>query len=181
MGLDAALGGSSAAAALVLADWTALARRPTAPERFRHVVLVDPAPSDALEELAASGAGFVHLAFGPAEVQFAERVLTQDWNLRAAIGEIWGSLTAAGGSAAGPDLRLILGGSSRYPRAAEVAGRCVRVLCELGLCRWTSDSAAPSLRVLSSDRTDLGRSRAYIACLARHQEAIRFLQSRAQA
>ena len=37
-----------------------------------------------------------------------------------------------------------------------------------------------ALRVLSSERTDLGRSRAYADCDARHQEAIRFLRSKAQ-
>ena len=46
--------------------------------------------------------------------------------------------------------------------------------------RMAVRSRRPRLRVLSSERTDLGRSRAYGACLARHQEAIRFLQARAQ-
>ncbi len=50
----------------------------------------------------------------------------------------------------------------------------------LVLVEWTADRAAPAARVLSSERTDLGRSRAYGACIARHQEAIRFLQARAQ-
>jgi hypothetical protein len=54
------------------------------------------------------------------------------------------------------------------------------VLDELGLCEWTSDRGAGVLRVLSSERTDLGRSRAYGVCLTRYQEAVRFLRSRAQ-
>jgi hypothetical protein len=48
--LDGALGSSTdqPGAGLVLGDWTAIGRRPGAARRFRHVVLIDPAPSEAL-------------------------------------------------------------------------------------------------------------------------------------
>ena len=39
-------------AGLVLVDWTVVGRRPEAARDFRHVVLIDPAPSEALESLA---------------------------------------------------------------------------------------------------------------------------------
>src|SRR5215211_2151885 len=189
--LDATLGPASGeeGAGLVLADWIALARRPKAPQRFRHVVLIDPAPSEALEGLATTagggsrapfGNGFVHLAFGPTEIEFSERLLNREWELRGAIGEIWRTLARSGGGAEGERLRALLSGESRYARTAEAAARCVYVLRELGLCEWRADRVTRSLRVLSSERTELGRSRAYTACLARRQEAIRFLQSRAQ-
>ena len=74
----------------------------------------------------------------------------------------------------------MLAGASEFPRAPEVAGRAVSVLAELGLCEWRPDSAAPALRVLSSEQTQLERSRSYGACVARHEEAKRFLRSRAQ-
>jgi single-stranded-DNA-specific exonuclease len=188
--LDDVLGSDSAGPAdpgLVLADWISVARRPGAARRFQHVVMVDPAPSEALEGLAqihmaaTFAAGFVHLAWGPAEAGFARRVMAQEWDLRGGIAEIWRSLQEAGGEAEGLRLRALLAGESRYPRSAETAGRCLLILTELGLCEWTPDATAPRLRVLSSGRTDLGRSRAYAACLARHQEAIKFLQSRAPA
>ena len=58
-GLDAALGSAEARAAaapgLVLADWGALARRPTAAPRFRHVVADRPAAVRAVERLARAG------------------------------------------------------------------------------------------------------------------------------
>ena len=171
-------------AALVLVDWSVVARRPDAPRRFRHVVVIDPAPSEAVESLArvdADAHGFLHLAYGPAEVQLTERLLGREWDLRASIAEIWRALSESGGEADGPALRTALAGGSDYPRTPEMAARCMRVLCELGLCEWSGDSANRALRVLSSERTDLGRSRAYGACVARHQEAIRFLQARAQA
>jgi single-stranded-DNA-specific exonuclease len=188
-GLDAALT-EAPAAGFVLADWTSIARRPQAPLAFRHVVLVDPPPSKPLEELAraatepvaagGSPPSYIHLAWGPAEADLAERLFDWEWNLRAAIREIWRGLAASGGEATGSDLRSLLSGESAYPRTAELAARCVGVLSELGLCQWLPDGAGPALRVLSSERTELGRSRVYAECVARHQEAIRFLRSKTQ-
>jgi single-stranded-DNA-specific exonuclease len=188
-GLDAALA-DAPSAGLVLADWTSIALRPQAPLAFRHVVLIDPPPSEPLEGLAwaapqpmgvgGSVRSYLHLAWGPAEVDLAERLLDWEWNLRAAIREIWRGLAASGGEASGTDLRSVLAGGSAYPRTPELAARCVRVLSELDLCEWLPTGGGPSLRVLSSERTDLRRSRAYTDCVARHQEAIRFLRSKAQ-
>jgi single-stranded-DNA-specific exonuclease len=185
---------------LVLADWGALARRPLAAGRFQHVVLVDPPPAESIEELARAGrigpastaatktaaapspfaSGFLHLAWGPAEVALAELCLAAEWQLRGAIGEIWRALGARGGVSSGEELRSLLAGPSRHPRGPEVSARCLGVLVELNLCEWEPGAAAPTLRVLSSERTELERSRTFAACVARHQEGIRFLQSRAQ-
>jgi single-stranded-DNA-specific exonuclease len=188
-GLDAALS-DAPSAGLVLVDWTSLARRPDAPRAFRHVVLIDPAPSEPLEDLAWAADGpatiggaapsYVHLAWGPAEADLAERLFDREWNLRTAIAEIWRGLSSAGGECGGAELRSLLAGDSAYSRTPELAGRCVRVLSELGLCEWRANGGTPVLGVLSSERTDLGRSRTFGACIARHQEAIQFLRSRAQ-
>jgi single-stranded-DNA-specific exonuclease len=188
-GLDAALA-DPPTAGLVLTDWTALALRSAAPAAFRHVVLIDPPPSEALESLAwaagepvAIGGGspsYLHLAWGPAEADLAERLLDWEWNLRGAIRDIWRGLAADGGEADGPELRSLLAGDSVYARTPELAARCVGVLGELGLCEWLPDGGGSALRVLSSERTDLGRSRVYADCIARQQEAIRFLRSKAQ-
>jgi hypothetical protein len=113
-------------------------------------------------------------------MDFAERLCNWEWDLRLAIGEIWRGLAAAGGEAQGMELRSLLEGELAYCRTPEVAARSVRVLSELQLCEWLDTGGGPSLRVLSSERTDLERSRAYMDCVARHQEAIRFLRSRAQ-
>jgi hypothetical protein len=180
--LDAALA-EPPAAGLVLADWTALAQRPDAARRFRPVVLVDPPPSEALDGLASTAetaGAYLHLCWGPAELELTERLLARDWELRAPIGEIWRGLGEAGGEAQSEELRSLLEGDAGYARSPEVAARCVRVLGELGLGEWTCDRGNRILRVLSSERTELARSRAYGACLARHQETVRFLRSRAQ-
>jgi hypothetical protein len=181
---DLALGGEAseapAAPGLALADWGALARRPGAARRFQHVVLVDPPPSESLENLATEGTGYLHHSWGRPELKLAERCLGFEWRLRGAIGHLWRGLERAGGEASGDALRELLAGPGRHPRPAEVAGRCIAVLTELGLCEWTSNAAARRLRVLSSDRTELERSRVFAACEARHQEGIRYLRSRAQ-
>jgi single-stranded-DNA-specific exonuclease len=187
--LEAALAGAPDAG-LVLADWTAIALRPRAPLAFRHVVLIDPPPSEALESLARAApepaaigggpASYLHLAWGPAEADLTERLFEWEWNLRAANRDIWRALAARGGEAAAAELRSLLAGDSAYPRTPEVAARSVSVLSELGLCEWRPDGAGSALRVLSSEKTDLRRSRAYADCVARQQEGIRFLRSKAQ-
>ncbi len=199
--LDAALGApgedEERPGGLVLSDWGALARRPSAPRRFQHVVLVDPPPFERLEDLAREprfgpgGAsplapGFLHLAWGGAEVDMAEHCIAREWLLRGPVSEIWRTLEPAG-ALDGDELLAALAGSSRYPRTPEVAARCVRVLCDLGLCELgltetggTGSGAQPSLRVLSSEKTELERSRAFGAAAARHEEARQFLRSRAQ-
>jgi hypothetical protein len=77
-------------------------------------------------------------------------------------------------------LRELLAGPGRHSRTPEVAARCVAVLSELGLCEWRPDRTNPALGVLSSKETKLERSRAYVACAARHTEGLRYLRARAQ-
>jgi hypothetical protein len=182
-GLDAALGPASAATTappgLVLADWGALGRRPGAASRFRHVVLIDPPPFERVDALARAGAGFLHLAWGGAELELARRCAGFEWELRGGVTQIWRSLAKSGGEAEGERLRALLAGPGEHSRSPEVAARCIAALSELGLCEWRPDRAAPVLRVLSSEETKLERSRAYGACVARHQEAIAYLRARA--
>jgi single-stranded-DNA-specific exonuclease len=194
--LDLALGPSSEApgepaSGLVLSDWAALARRPLAALRFEHVVVVDPPPFEHLEALARVprstpggvtpfAAGFLHLAWGARELELAERVLELEWSLRPAVGRVYRGLRDAGGAVEGEALASLLAGPGRHPATPEMAGRCVRVLDELGVCSWHRDGATPELRVLSSKETDLNRSRAYRAYVARHQEGRQYLRARAQ-
>jgi hypothetical protein len=179
--LDEALGdGTPAAAGLVLADWGALARRPGAVAGFEHVVMVDPPPFEQLEGLAMAGSGYAHLAWGPPELELAQRCLDLEWQPRGAVEQVWRLLAKRGGEAAGSELRVLLAGAGHHPRPPEVAARAVAVLVELGLCEWTPDRASGSLRAVSSEQTELERSRAYGACTARHEEGKEFLRSRAQ-
>ena len=70
---------------LVLADHATLAADPDLAERFTHVFALDPPPSAAAHALLrASGPGFLHLGWGPAEVEFTRAVVEHEHGLRPA-------------------------------------------------------------------------------------------------
>jgi single-stranded-DNA-specific exonuclease len=167
---------------LVLTDWGVLARQPELARRFEHVVLVDPPPFPHLEALAARGEGYVHITWGEAELDFALKVHDAEWSQRPTLAATFRRLRAAGGELENDALAALLAGEGPHPRTAEQAGRCIRVLTELGLAAWTHDRAGRTLRVVSSEQTELERSHAYVAYGVRHEEGRRFLsrQSRAR-
>ena len=100
------------------------------------MVLVDPPPSEALEDLAwasteptsrGNARSYIHLVWGPAESELAERLLDLEWNLRLAIGEIWRGLAAVDGEAQGLELRSLLAGEldlSPHARARRPLRAC---------------------------------------------------------
>jgi hypothetical protein len=146
------------------------------------VVLVDPPPFGYLESLAARGgespwsAGYLHPAWGPAELDLARRVHAAEWDMGETLPRVFRALRSVE-AAAGDSLVALLEGSGRHPRSAEQSARSVRVLVELGLLAWAQDGGERGLRVVSSERTDLERSAAYRAYRSRHEEGERFLSS----
>ena len=76
---------TAAGSGVVLADWAALERNPAMASGFDHVVIVDPAPFRHLESAASAGQGFLHLAWGEAEVELALRVHAEEWPDRPAV------------------------------------------------------------------------------------------------
>ena len=167
-----------AGSGLVLGDWAALSRDPGLTEGVGHVVVVDPPPFSHLEAAVARGPGYLHLAWGEGEIEFALRVHDAEWDLGPALRSTYLALRERGGEAAGDDLVEVVAGRGAHPRTPEVAGRCVRVLVELGLAACELDGGDRSLRVVSSQGTELERSRAYVAYRGRHEEGRRFLSSR---
>jgi single-stranded-DNA-specific exonuclease len=171
---------------VALADWARLEREPELLRRFEHVVLIDPPPVAAIEEdVDRSGpAGFLHLAWGPAEVELSLRLWDAEWPSRPALAEVYRAVSqvAGGGGEVGPEaLREALDGTGAHRRSPEVAGRLLRVLVELGLVealRPHGSLPAQGLRVVSSDGTDLTRSEAFGAYRARHEEGRRYLSRR---
>jgi single-stranded-DNA-specific exonuclease len=168
---------------VALADWAALARMPSLPAGFEHVVVIDPPPFRHLERLAwaqggAGGgrrAGFLHLAWGEAEIELALRVQAEEWPLRPTLVALYRAL-----SDPGRDLRDALQGAARHPRSPEVAGRRLRVLEEAGAVLWQPSGTARALRVVSSERKALDRVRAFVAYRDRYEEGRRFLSRRRQ-
>jgi single-stranded-DNA-specific exonuclease len=169
--------------AVVLADWAALARTPDLPTAFEHVLAIDPLPFEHLERLARRGrgapwaAGWLHLTWGADEVALAGRVLESEWELRPALGAIYRKLRSGGDGVDGERLAAILAGQGKHPRSPELAGRCIRVLCDLSLVQ-APGRVAEGVGVVSSKETELERSPAYMAYRERHEEGKRFLATR---
>ncbi len=78
---------------LMLADHAGLAANPEVAVPFAHVFALDPpasASADAL--LRNSGRGFLHLGWGPAEVEFAHAVVAHQYQLRPHLTEVYRAL-----------------------------------------------------------------------------------------
>jgi single-stranded-DNA-specific exonuclease len=163
---------------LVLADYPALGLTDPPNPGFGHVVLVDPAPSARLQAIAtrapAAGCGYLHHAWGEPERGFGLRVVEDELGLRRPLAAIFRELRESG-EAAGERLRALLRGEGKHRRSPELAGRCVRVLLELGLLELPRNDGARSLGAVSSDATDLERSAAFRAYRALLEEAKAFL------
>jgi single-stranded-DNA-specific exonuclease len=177
---------TEAGAGVLLADWAALGRDPSMAARFDHAVIVDPPPFGHLERLVSTGRGFLHLAWGEPELELALRVLREEWPDRPALVALYRSLRAAGRSSPSEDPRLdlaqlrdVLHGPGRHPRAPEVAARRLRVLEELGAIRWDSSATACFVRVVSSGE-DLELLETFIAYRERYEEGRRFLSAQRQ-
>jgi hypothetical protein len=165
---------------VALADWAALARMPSLPAGFEHVVVIDPPPFHYLERLASAGGGagagrFLHLAWGEAEIELALRVHAEEWPLRPTLVALYRAL-----SDPARDLREGLQGEARHPRSPEVAGRRLRVLEEAGAVSWQRSGTARALRVVSSEAKALERLQAFVAYRDRYEEGRRFLSRRRQ-
>ena len=102
-----------------------------------------------------------HLAWGPAEAEFALTAWRAELDLRPQLAEIYRALRELPPEASGPDLETALRGAGRYPRNARACARLARVLTELSLIEL--DPAARTCRVLDAVRSDLERSPTYRA------------------
>ena len=165
---------------VVLADAVALEADPGLAAGFEHVVFVDPPAFAHIEELALRATpdgGYVHLAWGESEHRFALAMLDEHLARRATLIALFRDLREAG-EVSGPELLSTLKGSGKHPRSPEVAARCLRVLVELGLAQGSTAGGAGSVGVVSSERTDLERSAAYVAYGVRHQEGLQYLERR---
>jgi hypothetical protein len=143
-------------------------------------VALDPPPSeDVLLAATASPAsdepGFCHLAWGPAEVDFALAVARASLDPRGAMVDVYRRLRASG-RAVDLDLEHLLKGDGPYPRDPQVCGRLLRVLLDLELIEYKREGeGGPSCLALERPRTALERSAAYRAYRTLLAEAERYL------
>jgi single-stranded-DNA-specific exonuclease len=158
-----------------LVAWSAVEDDPELVEGFTHVVAVDPPTRDGLLE-HLPGTGWTHLAWGPAELSFAQRIHEWDYALRAPLTDLYRAIRAAG-SMDGQACEAALRGDGPQPRSAALAGRLVRVLSELRLVELRREG--PALTVVAPPvRTSLERSPAFRAYQRRLEDGLRFLSSR---
>jgi single-stranded-DNA-specific exonuclease len=145
---------------MAVAAWGVLAADPELLRPYDHLVALDPPPGGRADPLLHAGPR-AHLAWGPAEAEFALLVYRAELDLRPVLADAYRALRALAEGAAPEALEGALTGSGRYPRTAAVCARLVAVLGELGLVEL--DVAQQRCRVADGIRTDLSRSATYRA------------------
>jgi single-stranded-DNA-specific exonuclease len=169
------------AGGFAVTTWSALEEDPAQAAGFEHVVAIDPPAHAHLSALADQlpGNGWTHLAWGRAEIAFAERVHAWQLDLREPLEELYRALRAAGG-AEGAALEALLRGSATPPRTGALAGRLLRVLAELGLVEVQREPLGVAVPPAPA-RTELEHSAAFMAYRRRLEDGIAWLQDPALA
>ncbi|MEA2398222.1 MAG: single-stranded-DNA-specific exonuclease [Thermoleophilaceae bacterium] len=161
-----------------LLSWHQLAAQPELALPFQHLLALDPPEHpDGRPALAAAPSrdpGFAHLAWGPAEAEFALAVARRDLDLRPAVTAVYRALRAAAVSASADVQAALAGARAELPPL--VVARALRVLAELELLVVDTASGSLSCRLLERQRTALERSPTYVACTERLAQATAQLQ-----
>jgi single-stranded-DNA-specific exonuclease len=166
-GLETLVAGMAPGRCLDAVSLECLARNRLLARSYTHLVALDPPLVAGGRELlaAAPAGGFVHLAWGAPEAEFALAVWRAGLDLRPPLIAVYRSLREAGGCR-GADLERLLRGDGPHPRSSATCARVVRVLTELRLVE-VEQGPEPLLRVTDAPRTELERSAAYRAYAAR--------------
>ncbi len=143
--------------------------------RFDQIVALDP-PASPLERASISaGGGVTHLAWGPAELRFAEQVHEREYGLRPSLVALYRALRDRE-RATGEELERLLRGDGPHGRSASLAGRLIRVLVELELVSLDRD--LPALAIAGRPAaTALDRSPSFRVYAERYEDGKRFLSS----
>ncbi len=139
---------------------------------FEHVVVLDPPASATQEAVTKIGSGYTHLAWGEAELRFAQQMHELEYGLRASLVAFYRALRARG-RVAGGELEHLLRGDGSHARSARLSGRLLRVFTELGLVSLDPD--LPSLALADAQPTELERSAAYRTYMTASEDGQRFL------
>ena len=159
-GLEAVVAGLSDGP-MPVTSWGALAARPAIADGFGHLVALDPPPGGSADPLLHS-APRAHLAWGPAEAEFAVSAYRAELDLRPRLTEVYRALRELAPGAPAADLEVALRGSGRYPRSATACAFLARVLTELNLIELDLEGRA--CRILETVQSDLERSDTYRTC-----------------
>jgi single-stranded-DNA-specific exonuclease len=167
-GLRARTGG------FTLVGYHALERDPQLGGSYSHIVALDP-PAGSEDRLRlGAGEGFTLLAWGPAELRFAEQMNELEYGLRTSLVALYRSLRERE-RAVGEELGHLLRGEGPHGRPPRLAARLVRVLAELELVSLDRD--LPALVMASAEPTALERSPSFRVYAKRYEDGRRFLSS----
>jgi single-stranded-DNA-specific exonuclease len=161
-----------ASGGMAVASWAAIAADPELACSADHLVALDPPPGGRADPLLRAGPR-AHLAWGPAEAEFALCVYRAELDLRPALADAYRAMRALPEAATREDVERALAGSGRYPRSPESCARLLAVLDELELVEL--DVEAGTCRVREGVRRDLTRSATYRAAGERLAAAERAL------
>jgi single-stranded-DNA-specific exonuclease len=167
-GLSARVGGFS------LISYHALARDPVVADRFSHLVAVDPPSGPHAAGLLGAGSGFTHLAWGQAELRFAQQMHELEYGLRTSLAALYRGLRDRK-RVVGEEFECLLRGDGPHGRPARLAARLVKVLAELELVSLDRD--LPALAIAGTTQTALERSSAYRIYAQRYEDGRRYLSN----
>jgi single-stranded-DNA-specific exonuclease len=162
------------AGGFALIAYESLALEPGLAADYRHLVALDPPSRPALQELLGYGIGFTHLAWGQAELRFAEQMHELEYGLRTSLVTFYRALRERQ-RVIGEELGRLLRGEGPHGRSARLAARLVRVLAELELVSLDRD--LPALAIAGAAPTALERSPSYRVYAERYEDGRRFLSS----
>src|ERR671911_326991 len=139
-GLEAVVAGLSEGA-MAVTEWAALAAEPGLAGGFGHLVALDP-PLGGVRDPLLGLAPRAHLAWGPAEADFAMSAYRAAFDLRPQLAEVFRSLRELPEGASAEELQATLCGTGRYPRDARTCARLLAVLTELSLIELNLNTPA---------------------------------------
>ena len=157
-----------------LVSYGELGREPQFVDRFAQLVALDPPAAPEEQALLERGDGYAQLAWGPAELRFAEQMHELEYGLRASLVALYRSLRERQ-RATGEELERLLRGDGPHGRSVQLAGRLVRVLAELELV--SLDRNLPTLAIAGTAPTALERSPSFRVYAKRYEDGKRFLSS----
>ena len=167
-GLSARVGGFS------LISYYALERDPIIAERFSHVVALDPPSVPHAAHLLSAGRGFTHLAWGQAELRFAQQMHELEYGIRTSVAAFYRGLRERK-MVVGEELECLLRGDGPHGRPPRLAARLIKVLAELELVSFDRD--LPALAIAGTTQTALERSPAYRDYAKRYEDGRRYLSN----
>ncbi len=165
---------SSRTGGFALISYHGLGRDPSIAAGFAQLVALDPPSVPAAAALLDAGRGFTRLAWGEAELRFAQQMHELEYGLRASLAAFYRSLRLRG-RAIGEELEHLLRGDGPHGRPPRMAARLIKVLAELELVSLDRD--LPALATASAAQTALERSPAYRVYAERYEDGRRFLNS----